>query len=76
MNALFTDCYELTMANALFLEGKQNEVSQFDLFFRRIPEDGGYAVFAGLESIIDYIQKLKFTNDDIKYLKENFYTLF
>lgn len=72
MNALFTDCYELTMGNSLFLEGKQNKQAVFDLFFRKVPENGGYAIFAGLEAIVAYINNLKFTKEDIEFLKREF----
>lgn len=72
MNGLFTDCYELTMANSDFLAGKQDVVGNFDLFFRELPANNGYAVCCGLGKIIEDISNLKFSAEDIRYLKENF----
>lgn len=66
---LVTDFYELTMSNGYFANNMQNTIAYFDVFFRQIPDNGGYAIFAGLEQIIDYIKNLKFSNDDISYLK-------
>lgn len=63
------DLYELTMSNGYFLEGSRGDVATFDVFFRRIPDDGGYAIFAGLEQILDYIENLHFEEDDIEYLR-------
>ncbi|MCL2862233.1 MAG: nicotinate phosphoribosyltransferase [Firmicutes bacterium] len=65
---LLTDLYQLTMANGYFLSNKHKKMATFDLFFR-VNSQFNYAVFAGLEQAIDYIQNLKITNDDIKYLK-------
>ncbi|VEU82230.1 nicotinate phosphoribosyltransferase [Acholeplasma hippikon] len=67
--SLLTDFYELTMANGFFLDGRENEIAVFDVFFRRVPDDGGYAILAGLESIIDYIENLKFTAEEIEFLR-------
>ncbi len=67
--SLVTDFYELTMSNAYFEKGMQNNVVYFDVFFRQIPDNGGYAICAGLEQIIDYVKNIKFTKDDISYLK-------
>jgi nicotinate phosphoribosyltransferase len=67
--ALLTDLYELTMANGYFLENKKDQIVYFDLYFRKIPDSGGYAVFAGLEEIINYIENLKFTEEDIAFLE-------
>lgn len=66
---LLCDFYELTMANGYFLSGKGNEIAYFDVFFRRIPDGGGFAIAAGLEQIIDYIENLKFTDEDIEFLR-------
>lgn len=66
---MLIDFYELTMANAYFLEGRQEEIAYFDLFFRKVPDNGGYAIFAGLETIIDYINDLSFSHQDIEFLK-------
>ena len=66
---LLCDFYELTMANGYFLEGKQDEITYFDVFFRDLPEDSGYAICCGLESIVNYINNLHFSVDDIEYLR-------
>ncbi len=67
--SLLMDFYELTMANGYFKDGRHQDIAVFDVFFRSIPDDGGYAIFAGLESIIDYIENLRFDDEDINYLK-------
>ena len=66
---LLCDFYELTMANGYFLTGIGDKIAYFDLFFRRVPDEGGFAIAAGLEQVIDYIENLKFTEDDIKFLR-------
>ena len=67
---LVSDFYEFTMSNAYLQKKMENKMGYFDVFFRRIPDGGGYAIAAGLESIIDYVQHLKFTKEDIAYLKK------
>jgi nicotinate phosphoribosyltransferase len=67
--SMLTDAYEFMMADAYLLNGKKNLRAVFDVFFREIPNHGGYAVMAGLDKVIDYIQNLSFTTDDLKYLK-------
>ena len=66
---LVTDFYEFTMSNGFFTKGMQNTIAYFDVFFREIPDGGGYVIFAGLEQVIEYIKNLSFTNEDIKYLE-------
>jgi nicotinate phosphoribosyltransferase len=66
--SMLIDFYELTMANSYF-EHNKNEEAVFDLFFRSVPDEGGYAVMAGLEQAIQYIQELSFTQKDIDYLR-------
>ncbi len=66
---LLMDFYELTMANGYFVNGKEKTEAVFDVFFRSVPDDGGYAIFAGLEQVIDYLEKLSFNEEEIKYLK-------
>ena len=66
---LLCDFYELTMANGYFELGKADEISYFDVFFRKVPDGGGFAIAAGLEQVIDYIKNLKFTEEDIAYLR-------
>ena len=63
------DFYELTMAAGYLEEGYRDKVSVFDMFFRRVPDGGGYAIMAGLEQFIQSIQNLKFTGEDIDYLQ-------
>lgn len=64
-----TDFYELTMSNGYYLVGKKDEICYFDIFYRSNPDQGGYSVFCGLASIIDYIKNLHFTKEDIEYLR-------
>lgn len=68
-HTMMTDEYELTMSESYFLDGKKDEVVYFDAFFRSIPFESGYAIMAGGREIVDYIQNLKFTSDDIEYLR-------
>ena len=68
--AMLTDFYELTMSNGYLSEGKKDTVGIFDLFFRRVPDDGGFAIMCGLKQIIEYITELSFDSDDIAFLKE------
>ena len=66
---LIADFYEFTMSNGYFAKNK-NEMAYFDIFFRNVPDDGGYAIMAGLEQVIAYIQNLKFEKEDIAYLRK------
>lgn len=66
---MLVDFYELTMGNGYLKNGLGDKIVYFDLFFRRVPDKGGFAIFAGLEQVIEYIKNLKFTEDDIAYLK-------
>ncbi len=66
---ILTDFYELTMANG-FLESKQKDViGVYDIFYRKVPDNGGFSIFCGLEQAIDYLENLKFTKEDIAYLE-------
>lgn len=65
---LIADFYEFTMANGYFIKN-MNEIAYFDVFFRKVPDDGGFAIFAGLEQIIDFVKDLHFSSEDIAYLK-------
>ncbi|MFA5543868.1 MAG: nicotinate phosphoribosyltransferase [Bacilli bacterium] len=67
---MMCDFYELTMANGYFETGLSEQICYFDVFFRRIPDGGGFAIFAGLEQVIDYIKNLKFTEADLEYLRK------
>ena len=67
--ATILDFYELTMAAGYLEEGYQDKISVFDMFFRRIPDEGGFAIMAGLDTFIEAVENLKFTPDDIEYLR-------
>ncbi len=66
---LLTDFYEFTMANGFLKEGIGGRIAYFDMFFRRVPDNGGFAIIAGIEQVIEYIKELKFTDEDISYLR-------
>ena len=68
-NALFTDFYELTMAQGYWKQNMNQEVV-FDMFFRKHPFNGGFSIFAGIETLLDSITEFKFEKDDIDYLRE------
>ncbi len=67
--SLLMDFYELTMANGYFKDNKKDQIAVFDVFFRSVPDDGGYAVFAGLEQVIDYITHLSFSDAELSFLR-------
>ena len=66
---MLCDFYELTMGNGYFQAGYQDRITYFDVFFRDVPDKGGFAVCAGLDQLIDYIQNLHFDEEDIDYLR-------
>ena len=66
---MLTDFYELTMANGYFLNGFRDEVVYFDMFFRELPDGGGFAIMAGVQQLVEYFRDLTFTEDDIAYLR-------
>lgn len=66
---MLCDFYQLTMGNGYFKTKHADRIAYFDLFFRRVPDNGGYAVCAGLEQVIEYIQKLRFSEEDIEFLR-------
>ena len=66
---MLCDFYELTMGHGYFEKGYRERIVYFDLFFRRCPDGGGFASAAGLEQVIDYIQNLHFSEEDIAYLR-------
>ncbi|MEG1633179.1 MAG: nicotinate phosphoribosyltransferase [Oscillospiraceae bacterium] len=66
---MLCDFYELTMGNGYWKTGLGDRITYFDLFFRTVPDDGGFAVAAGLAQAVDYIQSLRFTAEDIDYLR-------
>lgn len=63
------DLYELTMANGYFNDGDRESRVAFDVFYRRNPDRGGFAIFAGLEQIVEYIEDLHFSDEDVEYLR-------
>ena len=69
-DALHTDLYQINMGYAYFKDGIHERESYFDVYFRKIPFGGGYAVFAGLAKIIDYVNSFKFTESDIDFLRQ------
>ena len=68
--ALLTDLYQLTMVGGYVQEGKKDQWANFDYFFRNIPDSGGYCVVAGLADFTEYIRKLRFSREDMDYLKK------
>ncbi len=66
---LLTDFYELTMANGYFENGMGDTISYFDMFFRNVPDGGGFAIMCGLEQMIEYMENLRFDDDDIAFLR-------
>lgn len=66
---MLTDFYEITMANGFFNEGYKDRIVYFDLFFRTVPDGGGFAIMAGVEQAMEYLKNLKFTSEDIEYLR-------
>lgn len=66
---MLTDFYELTMANGYFKNGFKDTIAYFDMFFRTIPDGGGYVIMAGVEQLVDYFRNLSFTKEDIDYLR-------
>lgn len=67
--SMLTDQYELNMANSYFESGMKDTVGVFDVFFRKVPSNGGYALMAGVDKVIEYINNLKFSDNDLVYFK-------
>ena len=65
---MLTDFYEITMANGYFKNGVGDKITQFDMFFREVPDNGGFAIMAGVEQLADYLSNLSFNDEDIEYL--------
>ncbi|MGN1480033.1 MAG: nicotinate phosphoribosyltransferase, partial [Acutalibacteraceae bacterium] len=65
---MLTDFYEITMANGYFKNGLGERITQFDMFFREVPDNGGFAIMAGVEQLVDYLDNLSFDDEDIEYL--------
>lgn len=66
---MLVDFYELTMANGYFNKEIENKIAYFDMYFRRVPDGGGYCIMAGVDQLIQYLNNLKFTQSDIEYLR-------
>lgn len=69
---LVTDMYQLTMGQSLFNEGRHEEQTTFNMFYRKNPFGNGYVIFAGLETFIKYLKKFKLKKSDVKYLEKHF----
>lgn len=67
--SMMMDFYEMTMANGYFVSGGTNTKVAFDVFYRRNPDQGGFAIFAGLEQVIEYVENMKFNAEDIEYFR-------
>lgn len=66
---MLVDFYELTMANGYLDNNVGSQIAYFDMFFRRVPDGGGYCIMAGVQQLVEYMSNLKFTEDDIEYLR-------
>jgi len=66
---MLADFYEFTMANGYLENDMEDNIAYFDMFFRSIPDDGGYAIMAGVEQLIEYLDNLKFSEDDLDYFR-------
>lgn len=66
---MLTDFYEVTMANGYFQNGLKDKIAYFDMFFRKVPDNGGFAIMAGVEQLIHYLKNLRFEDKDIEYLR-------
>ncbi|MDG2769793.1 hypothetical protein P7M38_24980, partial [Vibrio parahaemolyticus] len=66
---MLADFYEFTMANGYLENNMEDKIAYFDMFFRSIPDDGGFAIMAGVEQLLDYLKNLKFSDEDISYFK-------
>lgn len=68
--ATYTDQYQLSMAQVYFKKGQKDQQAVFDYYFRKLPFKSGYAIFSGLEDLLDILARLRFSENDLKYLKE------
>lgn len=66
---MLVDFYELTMGNSYLEEGVGDQIVYFDMYFRRVPDGGGYCIMAGVDQLIEYLKDLRFTEDDVNYLR-------
>ena len=65
---MLTDFYELTMANGYFKNGFTDTIGYYDMFFRRVPDRGGFVIMAGVAQVVNYLNNLNFTEEDLAYL--------
>ncbi|MBQ6836565.1 MAG: nicotinate phosphoribosyltransferase, partial [Clostridia bacterium] len=68
-NTMLADFYQLTMAHGYWQNRMAYKTSVFDMFFRRVPDGGGFSIMAGVEQLVEYLKNLKFTDNDIEYLR-------
>lgn len=68
--ATYTDLYQINMAQVYFQQGKHEHKAVFDYFFRKLPFEGGYAIFAGLETLLEILENFQFSDHDLEFLKE------
>ena len=68
--SMMMDFYEMTMANGYCLSGDKDSIVAFDVFYRQNPDEGGFAIFAGLEQVIEYVENLHFTEEDVAYFRD------
>ena len=66
---MLTDFYEITMAGGYFEADMADDIAYFDMFFRRIPDGGGFVIMAGIEQVVNYLEELEFTDEDIDFLR-------
>lgn len=66
---MLTDFYEITMANGYLQNGLKDKIAYFDMFFRKVPDGGGFAIMAGIEQFIDYVKNISFEERDLEYLR-------
>ncbi|MBQ4166043.1 MAG: nicotinate phosphoribosyltransferase, partial [Oscillospiraceae bacterium] len=67
--SMLCDFYQLTMGNGYFKTKYAERIAYFDMFFRRVPDGGGFAIAAGLEQVVEYINSLHFSEEDIAFLR-------
>ncbi len=67
---MLTDFYELTMANGYFANGLGDTICYFDMFFRKVPDKGGFAIMSGVEQLVEYLKNLRFCDEDIEFLHQ------
>ena len=66
---LLTDFYELTMSNGFFVNGLKDRIAYYDMFYRHNPDNGGFAIMAGVDQLINYLSNLHFSEEDVAYLR-------